>query len=139
MKSPELLTVFSQVGINNMSSVKDYFEKFLYLRLYSDAAYEILKQSFKRYPSRVDYFVKRWRATPAESERRILYRAILEGVPISECIKWGIDHDDFGDWDLSEMGYYYLNSDGSYTPMSWEDYDQWLAKQKEIEVDDPEF
>lgn len=99
----------------------------------------MLGQCFKEKPSRVDFFVQKWRAEPTKREQGILYLAIIAGAPIGECIKWGVDHDDFGDWDLSEMGYYYLNEDGSYTPMSWEDYDQWFTKQKEIEGDDPEF
>ena len=107
--------------------------------MFCEENFEFLRRCFIEKPSRVDFFVKMWRGGATRRERQILYIAILEGVPISECIQWGIDHSQFGDWDLSEMDYYYLNEDGSYTPMSWEDYDQWLAKQKEIEGDDPEF
>jgi hypothetical protein len=122
-----------------MSVIRNSFEQHLKLNMFCEEDFEILGKYFKEKPSRVDFFVQKWRAGPTKREQGILYLAIIAGAPISECIKWGIDHDDFGDWDLSEMGYYYLNEDGSYTPMSWEDYDQWLAKQKEIEGDDPEF
>jgi hypothetical protein len=122
-----------------MSVVKNTVENFLGLKMLCEEDIEMLGIFFKEKPTRVDFFVQKWRENPTEKEKERLYLAILAGAPVSECIQWAIDHADFGDWDLSEMSYYYLNEDGGYTPMSWEDYDQWLAKQKEIEGDDPEF
>lgn len=122
-----------------MSLVKSGFESFLNLKMFCEEDFEMLGQYFKEKPSRVDFFVQMWRAAPTRREKNILYLAVIAGVPIRECIQWGIDHDNFGDWDLSEMGYYYLNDGGSYSAMSWDDYDQWLTKQKEIEGDNSEF
>ncbi|PUA28273.1 MAG: hypothetical protein B0W54_17520 [Cellvibrio sp. 79] len=58
---------------------------------------------------------------------------ILGAAPIKECIDYAIEFEDFGDPDLSDFGFHYLDDRGNYTPMSWEDYDSWLERQKVID------
>lgn len=90
-------------------------------------------------PSRVDYLVKRWRGATLPHKKR-LYLAILCGVPIQECLDWGVkydnfEYDDIHDRDLSDFEFPYLDSKGEAEFMSWEGYNIWLQQQKDKEGD----
>lgn len=100
-----------------------------------DDAFDSVRQLLKRKPSYVDFFVKKWLEADGDlEERRLLYPMILCGAPIKECLEFGVEHDDLTDGELRYVfDFWWLKKDSSYSPMSWDEYEQWLEKQKKLD------
>jgi hypothetical protein len=111
--------------------------------MFTGSSRDVLRQYiFLKRPSRVDYLVQRWKGASFEHKER-LYFAILCGVPLKECMEWGVKHcgfeyDEVSDRNLSDYRFPYLDAKGETEFMSWDDYAIWLKVQKEKEGDAPE-
>ncbi|SIO92565.1 hypothetical protein [Vibrio spartinae] len=94
---------------------------------FDEASYINIDDFLHSHPSYVDFFVQKLESEPENME--VLYLIIIQIVPLDCCIKHALECEDWTYQDFDECKFSWYKDRESFSPMTREEYEQWLAKQ----------
>ncbi|WP_261888148.1 hypothetical protein [Vibrio rhizosphaerae] len=102
-------------------------EKIYRNEYFDEASYVNIDDFLQEHPSYVDLFVQKLASEPENME--VLYLIIIQIVPLDCCIKHALECEDWTYEDFVECKFSWYKDRESFSPMTREEYEQWLTKQ----------